>query len=191
MKNIFREDKAVIKRLLGYQFVSAVMGILLSGAAAQVRWLNLMTSVLTGFFYCYFIYNAVWEAAAKDRIKYDGNRMAKDMTRGLKFALAANIPNFIIALCVFVGALVGVLTEAGWAVELTRYSIVVARFWEAMYTGFIVYVTPEAAQLTDLTTVLCSLLYLAIIVPAFAVSHFAYWMGFNNKHILKPSSKKN
>ncbi len=189
MINVIRDDGAVIKRLLGYQFAAALLGVLLSTSSAQVKILNFATSILAAVFYCYFIYSAVWEAAAKDRLKVDGGRMTKDMTRGLKFAFCANIPNMILGVLAVVFTFLGVVTQMEWAGNIAIIPTVLARFWEGMYNGIIVFLVPTG--LGPIGTVLSTFIYLAIIVPAFAVSHFAYYMGYNGKRIIKIEQKKN
>ena len=188
MKNIFREDGAVIRRIIGYQFAAAVMGVLLSSAAAQVKLLNLGTSILSALFYCYFIYTAVWEAAAKDRLKVDSKRMAEDKTRGLKFALGANLPNIVLGLSAFLFYMLGHVINSDGLKTVGFISAIIARFWQGMYNGIINYIIPLGLE--GWANVFSLLIYLAIIIPAFLVSHFAYHMGYNGNTILSIDKKK-
>ena len=188
MKNIFREDGAIVRKLIGYQFAAAVMGVLLSSAAAQVKLLNLGTSILSALFYCYFIYTAVWEAAAKDRLKVDGKRMAEDKSRGLKFALAANIPNLVLGFVAFTFYMIGHIVNSDAFKTIASISAILARFWQGMYNGIINYIVPLGLE--GWTHVFSLLIYLAIIIPAFAVSAFAYHMGYNGKGVSFMEKKK-
>lgn len=184
---MFRDKGHMIKKLLGFQFASAVMGILLSSAAAQVEWLNLLTSIFATAFYCYLIYTAVWEFGAKDRIKVDGCRMVKDSCAGLKVALGANIPNLALGFIIVIFSAIAVSTQMEWAGNVVALAAPITRLWQGMYNGIIVYLLPK--EMDAVTSVLSTLIYPAITLPAFAVSHFAYNMGFNNKKVFKPAQK--
>ncbi len=187
--NVFRDDGAVIRRLVGYQFVSAIVGAMLSTAAMNSKWLNCLTSIVSAVFYCYFIYTAVWDAAAKDRLKVDGGRLGRDMSRGLKFAFGANLPNIILGVLAFLLCAIGTFTQMEWAGNAGAIVVVISRLWQAMYNGIIVYVIPVGIE--GFSFVVSNLIYLAIIIPAFVVSHIAYHMGYNNRHIFKASAKNN
>lgn len=189
MLNVFRDDGAVIRKLLLYQFVSAVVGMMLALAVLSAKWLNMLTSVVSVMFYCYFIYTGIWDAAAKDRLKVDGGRMSKDMTKGLKLALAANIPNIVLGVLAFVFCAIGSFTQLEWAGNGGVLIVGIARLWQAMYNGIIVFIVPTG--LTGWGFILSNLIYLAITIPAFVISHIAYHMGFNGLRIIKVGNKSN
>ena len=185
--SMFREKGPIIRKLLGYQFASAVMGVLLSSSAAQVKWLNLLTSIFATVFYCALIYAAMWELGAKDRIKADGGRLAYEPKTGLVCALGANIPNLILGLIIVIFTAIAIPTQMEWAGNVVAVVAPIARLWQGMYNGIIVYLVPLG--LKGGAAIFSTLIYIAITLPAFAVCFFAYLMGFKNKKIFRFGTK--
>ncbi len=187
MLSVFRNEGAIVRKLIGYQFASAIVGSMLSTAAMSVKWLNCLTSVLAVLLYCYFIYTAVWDAAAKDRLKVDGGRKAKDMSLGFKITFLANLPNIILGVLAVVLCAVGTFTQTTWSGSAATIVVFIARLWQAMYNGIITFVIPVG--LDGWGFVASNLIYIAISVPAILVGYIAYSMGYRNIRIFKSPQK--
>ncbi|MBR6650370.1 MAG: hypothetical protein IKL36_03060 [Clostridia bacterium] len=188
MLNVFRNEGAIIRKLLGYQFASAIVGSMLSTASMAVKWLNCLTSILAVLLYCYFIYTAVWDAAAKDRLKVEGGRKSKDMNRGFKIALCANFPNIVLGVLAIILCAVGTFSQTVWSGSAATIVVFIARLWQAMYNGIINFVIPVGLE--GWGFVASNLIYIAISVPAVFVGYIAYSMGYRNIRIFKVNQKE-
>lgn len=188
MLSVFQSEGAIIRKLIGYQFASAIVGSMLSTASMAVKWLNCLTSVLAVLLYCYFIYTAVWDAGAKDRLKVEGGRKSKDMSRGFKIALCANIPNLILGVLAIVLCAVGTFTQTVWSGSAATIVVFIARLWQAMYNGIINFVIPVGLE--GWGFVASNIVYVAISVPAILVGYIAYSMGYRNIRIFKAPVKE-
>lgn len=188
MLSVFRDEGAIIRKLIGYQFASAIVGSMLSTASMAVKWLNCLTSILAVLLYCYFIYTAVWDAGAKDRLKVEGGRKAKDMSRGFKIALCANIPNLILGVLAVSLCAIGTFTQTAWSGSAATIVVFVARLWQAMYNGIINYIIPVGLE--GWGFVISNLIYIAISIPAVFVGYMAYSMGYRNIRLFKGNQKE-
>ncbi len=183
MLNVFRNEGAVVRRLMGYQFASAIVGAMLSTASMSAKWLNCFTSVLAAMLYCYFIYTAVWDAAAKDKLKVDGGRKSKDMNLGFKIALCANLPNLILGVLAVALCAIGTFSQTAWSGSAATIVVFIARLWQAMYNGIINFIVPVGLE--GWGFVASNLIYIVISAPAIFVGYIAYSMGYRNIRIFK------
>lgn len=177
-----------VKKLLLNQFGGAVLGIMLSSAAMASRYLNLATSILAIFFYLFLQYTTIWETGARDRIRVDGGRAAENRWQGLQIGLLANGPNILLAVLVILLTVVGVLGQWQWAGNADVVLTVIARFWQGMYNGVIIFVVPKG--LSGVQTILSTLIYAAIILPSLVVTAVGYRMGYMNRRIFPERKKK-
>lgn len=177
-----------VKKLLLNQFGGAVLGIMLSSAAMASRYLNLATSILAIFFYLFLQYTTIWETGARDRIRVDGGRAAENKWQGLRIGLLANGPNILLAVLVILLTVVGVLGQWQWAGNADVVLTVIARFWQGMYNGVIIFVVPKG--LSGVQTILSTLIYAAIILPSLVVTAVGYRMGYMNRRIFPERKKK-
>lgn len=177
-----------VKKLLLNQFGGAVLGIMLSSAAMASRYLNLATSILAIIFYLFLQYTTIWETGAKDRIRVDGGRTAENKWQGLQIGLLANGPNILLAVLVILLTVVGVLGQWQWAGNADVVLTVIARFWQGMYNGVIIFVVPKG--LSGAQTILSTLIYAAIILPSLVVTAVGYRMGYMNRRIFPERKKK-
>ena len=185
--SVFRNEGAVVRKLLGYQFACAIVGSMLSTASMSVKWLNCLTSILAVLLYCYFIYTAVWDSAAKDRLKVEGGRKSKVMSLGFKIALCANLTNIILGVLAIILCAIGTFTQTVWSGSAGTIVVFIARLWQAMYNGIITFVIPVG--LTGWEFVISNLVYLVISVPAILVGYIAYSMGYRNIRLIKEAKK--
>lgn len=173
-----------VKKLILNQFGAAMLGIMLSSAAMQSRLLNFLTSLLAIFFYLFLQYTAIWETGAKDRIRVDGGRAAENKQRGLYAAILANSPNILFAVLIIVLTTVGVLTQWSWAGEGAVIFTFIARLWQGMYNGVVVFVVGDVQTIPD------TFIYLAIILPSLIANTIGYRMGYMNRRIFPERKKK-
>ena len=112
----FKDNSYNIVKMMLYQFGTTLLGAITSMAAQSNTTLFLIASIYATLFYFYLLYSMTWEIGAKDRIRVDAGHARADRLTGLKIALFANIPNFIVTLLIAVGFLFGVvLGTAEWA----------------------------------------------------------------------------
>lgn len=173
-----------VKKLILNQFGAAMLGIMLSSAAMQSRLLNFLTSLLAIFFYLFLQYTAIWETGAKDRIRVDGGRAAENKQRGLYAAILANSPNILFAVLIILLTVIGELTRWLWAGNGSVIFTFIARLWQGMYNGVVVFVVGDVQTIPD------TFIYLAIILPSLAVNAIGYRMGYMNRRIFPERKKK-
>lgn len=180
----------LVKKLLIYQFGAAMLGFMLSLSTTAIpggKALDLCTSLIAIAFYLYIQYTGVWDVAAKDKISVDCKRMDANPMIGLKAALFANIPNFILAFVCILFRLISILTKLPWADSVAAMSYGITRMWNGMYNGIFVILFPQ--KYSDAVSLLYMLLFFAVTVPSLIVCYFAYRQGICGKRIIP--EKKN
>ena len=105
-----------------------------SGVSLPVR---LGISAFSTIFYFALIYMAAWDLGAKDNIRYEGGKIARDGFKGMKLSLFANSINFILCVVVIASALIYIFTEAQWAGSVFGIFDMLLRFVASMYIGII------------------------------------------------------
>ena len=112
----FKDNSYNIVRMMLYQFGMTILGAITAMAAQKHATLFLIVSIYASVFYIGLLYSTTWDLGGKDRIRADAGRIRGDRTAGLKMALFANIPNFLVLLLVAVGFVFGsLLGDASWA----------------------------------------------------------------------------
>lgn len=176
-----KNNSYAIVRLLLYQFGIAILGIILITATSSRGQLACMVSAYAVIFYLILLYMVTWEDGAKDRIRADSRGTRVDLLMGLKLALCANIPNFLLTLLMLVGYLFGsLICEAGWAQTLFVIAHTVGVLWEAMYTGIVnTLIDPAVSSLSPLYL----LAYAILPVFSLAACTLGYALGARDKRI--------
>lgn len=175
MREFWNDNRQTIVRLILNQFGAAVMGLLITAAAASNEKLMLGASVFSTIFYLVLLYCVIWERGGKERIRIDGGRAAWKPLYGLYMGLFANIPNFLLAVLVLIGKIFGSIDGPfgyEWAGNLYAIVNVITRLWNAMYLGLIQTYSPynPIAHFLD-------------ILPALVVCAFGYYLGLKNVRI--------
>jgi len=176
MREFFSENGKIIVKLMLNQFGAAVMGLMITLAAANSDKLMLFASIFASIFYVALLYSVIWEKGGQDRIKVDGGRAAYKPFKGLLMALIANIPNLVLAILIAVGRFFGSTDGAfgyEWAGNIYAVSNAIGRMWNAMNLGLIQTYMPvnPLAHFLD-------------ILPALFVCGFGYFLGLRNFRIL-------
>lgn len=168
----WKENNKIISKLILYQVGAAILGIALTFTAVSNEKLFLATSILSVIFYLWLLYWGAWEAGGLERIKVDSGRAEMKPWKGFFISLCANLPNFILAIIVIPTD----IFKETYGLASVIYSIfgTLARFYQGMYLGII----SEILNQNPFS-------FLIIILPAIAVTTFAYLMGINNRRILE------
>ncbi len=178
----FKTNSYSIVKMILNQFGVAVMSLMLITITQTRAELMLLACLYAAIFYVILLYMMTWELGAKDRIRADARIVPFDAWHGVKLSLAANIPNFLIAVFLGIGYLFGVmLVEEGWAQAMFGIAHTVGVVWEAMFTGLInTFIDP--ATVSSLSP-LYILAYCLTPLPAVAASVLGYAMGSHNRRI--------
>ncbi len=175
MKEFWSENSKIISKILLNQFGSTFFGIMLVAASYAARdqrdWLMLFSSCFATLFYLFLIYNVIWERGGSDRIRVDAGRAQKKPLTGLWISLAANIPNFIVALVILIAH--PFKHTMVWAGTLDTVGRAVSLLWEGMYAGIVAYFAPRNP-----------IMHLLIIVPAILVTAGGYFLGLHNVRLI-------
>lgn len=180
MKNFFKDGYDTILKLLVTQLGMTMFGVMITlvtrvlpGAAEKDKDpMLLVASGASVLLYLVLLYMHIWEKGARDRIKVDGGRMNKNLYKGLLFSLVANSINIICGLIMCV-TYPFIENESSAAFQLFGSANDIARMIQGMYVGFINYFSPDATSTSPL-------LFLAIVIPAIAVTSLGYILGFSN-----------
>lgn len=178
----FKTNSYSIVKMILNQFGVAIMSLMLITITQTRKELMLVAALYATVFYLILLYMMTWELGAKDRIRADAKIVPFDALQGVKLSLAANLPNFLIALLMGIGYLFGVFfLEEGWAQGMFGIAHTVGVVWEAMFTGLINSVIDPAA--VSSLSPLYILAYFLIPLPAIGASALGYAMGSHDRRI--------
>ncbi len=193
MKTFLKENAPFIKRLLLNQFGLTIFGIMtvmtaaaidnaMSGEGTVQRTCMFWVSVFTIVFYMFVDYAAIKEEGQRDKIRVDAGRIARDPWRGLKIALCASMPCFILGLLSLIFGLLGAenglaLEWAGSACGITK---LIALVIQAMYWG-VLLVSTGVATIAEIP----AFCYLIIPLPAFVCVTVAYLAGLHDISLIR------
>jgi len=171
----------VVKLFLN-QLGAAVMGLMITAAAASNDTLMLFASVFAVIFYLVLQYMVIWEKGGQERIRIDGGRAKWQPWNGLWISLLANVPNILFALLIIAGYVFGHRDGPfayEWGGNLYAISNAVGRVWHGMYIGLIQTYSPNNP-----------LGHLAVILPSLTVCTAGYYLGLCNRRVLSFFSLK-
>ena len=131
MGNFFKENSYSIVKLFLNQIGLTVFGTMLCMATQDNTALLIGSSVLSIGMFLFLNYTAVWEIGGKDKIRIDGGRLAPSPLKGVLIAVCANIPNYLLALLIGIGAIVDTAASQSMAV-ICNFII---RLLNGMYLG--------------------------------------------------------
>ncbi len=185
MREFWSENGKIVKKLILNQFGAAVMGLMITAAAASNPSLKLFASLFAIAFYLVLLYMVVWEHGGQDRIRVDGGRAAYKPFTGLKISLVANIPNILFAVLIIIGWFFGRKDGPAmeWAGNLYFICNMLGRIWHGMYIGLIQTFSPNNP-----------IAHLLVVLPALFICTLGYWLGLTNRRIfsmfeLRPPKK--
>lgn len=151
--------------------------------------ISVLLSVFAVAFYYALLYTAAWDFGAKDKIKIDSGKMTSSPYTGLKMALIANIPNFVIAFfaALFVGLYILTGTEAFNTVFVVFNLII--RFICSMFLGIIqgifsfLKTSDTESKQFFVYYFWQSVAYFVVPIFTIMVTHIGYVFGLKNKRI--------
>ena len=185
MKNFWKDNSKVIKKLWLYQFAAAFMGIILSFVSGNLSdIISLIFSIVAVLFYLSLIYMVMWEAGANEKIKIDGGRAANKPLKGLLISVFANVPNILLGILIIIGYVFG--SKSGpfameWGGNLYFVSKYAALLWESMYNGFVSMYSPNNP-----------VIFILMVLPALFICTLGYFLGLKNFKIFagRPRDEK-
>ena len=171
-----------ITRLIIYQAGMSVFGLILTFASIMSRKasqnpLTLVAGIFASCFYLYLIYAVTWDMGAKDKIRIDAGRQEKDNFLGLKLIAAAQIPNGIVVLVMWLGTII-CLGNNGLGNMLFGIGHPIAIFTQGMYLGIITQFLPNESMAFN------SAIYSIAIIPSLFASSFGYFFGIKDIRFL-------
>ena len=139
----FKENSYDIVKLFINQIGITIFSFMLYTAVATIEdddlflRINVFVSVFAILFYFSLLYTAAWDIGAKDKIRIDSGKAVSTPTKGLKIALWANTPNFLLA--GFAVAFMGIYMLGGseWFYSVFFILNMLIRFISAMFLGLI------------------------------------------------------
>lgn len=179
-----------IVKLIVFQIGISIFSLVVSNAMNMALKNNaaldpalLGVSIFSICFYLALVYSMLWEQGTKDKIRIESGRMTADRQYGLKIAIFAAVPSFVIAVLVGIGYLFcSAGPFAGTALEdfgggLYTVSFLVGTFYEAFLQGVLINVATEATRYMTF--------FVFAIAPALPilVAFFAYRLGLREKRL--------
>ena len=195
--SFFKDNSYEITKLFINQIGITIFSLVLYTAAASIEDVALFSKVRTllsifavVFFYA-LIYTAAWDFGARDKIRIDGGKLEESRFTGMKMALIANLPNFILAF--FSTLFLGIYILSGNEGLYTAFSIFnfIIRFLSSMFLGLLqgIFSFLETSDAESRQYLLYffwqSVGYLIVPVFTVGVTHFGYVMGLKDKKIFK------
>lgn len=187
----FKQHSYDVTKLLIYQVGIAIFGLILTFATARMdpslkSPLTLIVSIFSVLFYLFLVYTVMWEIGSQDRIRVDAGRMDRDPLKGLKLSLLAQVPAFLLAFFLWLGA-IGLTVGGGFAKAtgfLYGISLPLMEFLDAMYLGIIMRVFAAETYLIN------ALLFTVVSIPAIAVCTAGYLLGYADIRFLASPPKQ-
>lgn len=180
MKAFIKSNSYLVTSQLLNQFGGAVLGLIMSlFFTTRGNTAVFISAAFSTGFYLVLQYTALWDAGAKDIIRVEGGRLEYRPYAGAVMSVIANIPNFVIALCVTVGTVFGRSLESGgafgyeWAGNMTAISKLIGTFWESMFNGFVQLYSPHNP-----------IVYWMMPIAAVLASGLGYFAGMKNFRII-------
>ena len=184
--------KTPIKKLILAQFGAAMLAIMTSMPTVTLgdggRTLEVVTSAIAVFFLLYLQYTAMWDIAAKDRISIDGGRLKEDKLVGLKSALLASIPTYVITFIAIALRGIFLLSKADAIGSVSTITYAADLLWNYMYHGVLVLFVPSSPNSPLFLAYLAT--FIALTAPSLITCYIAYNQGLKGKRIL-PEKKNN
>ena len=176
---------------IGIAIFSLTLAIPLSTAVTdegQDKLVQLGVSALAIIFYCILVYTVSWEHGATDRIRIDGGKATLDRFKGIKIALMANLPNFIIS---FVAVISAVLYSDGniWT-SILGVLLAILGLIESMYLGAVQFAVSGITNPSEAYYIVMSVLFFALPLVIVFASHLGYVLGDKGIRIFGFAAKK-
>ncbi len=150
---------------------------------------NLVISVFSILFLMALVYCAGWDFGAKDKLHIDAKKIEFDKYKGLKLALLANIPNFVLSFFSVAFLLLFILSNVeGFKVTSAIFDAIM-RLSMSHYIGLVQAISDLFSLGLEWSYVLEGTFF--ILLPALVVlaTVLGYHLGIHNKRIFALFSK--
>ena len=183
-----------ITKLFINQIGMTIFGLVLTFSTAMLdstlkSAFTLWVSIFSLCFYLYLVYVVAWDYGAKDKIRVESGRIPEDRFLGLKLMAFAQVPNAVMAILLWLGAILraiggGFCTSIGTV--LYGIGLPVAEFGQAMYLGIVMrFFDKEACFLN-------AVIYTLTMLPPLLASFAGYWLGLRDiRFLTSPEKPKN
>ena len=178
--NFIKDNSYIIVKCMLNQLGLTIFGFMLSMAVGQNENLQLITSIFSVGFYLFLQYSMMWTIGFKDKEKVDNKRIPYQPFKGAYISILANSINLLLGFLMIIGQFLHID-------DLYVMTNFITKLLQAMYLGISVNVAVEFH----------SLLFFLAPLPAILICGLAYYMGVQDKRILKifgidtTQSKKN
>ena len=166
--NFVKDNSYIIVKCMLNQLGLTIFGFMLSMAVGRNEFLQLITSIFSVGFYLFLLYSMMWTIGFKDKEKVDNKRIPYQPFKGAYIAIFANTVNFILGFLMIIGQFL----HFDNLYVMTNFII---KLLQAMYIGISVNIAVEFH----------SLLFFLAPVPAIVMCGLAYYLGVQDKRILK------
>lgn len=182
----FKENSYEIVRLYINNIGITIFSLMLYFSAGHIAKesvapFNVVISIFSIGFLMALVYCAGWDLGAKDRVSIDAGRMDYDKHKGVKIALFANVPNFVLAFFTFIFLVLNMITSVeGFKVASAIFDAIM-RLTMSMYIGVINEIFNLFSLDTTVSFLLESLSFL--LMPALVIFATAIGYRFGEKNI--------
>ena len=192
----FKENSYDIVKLFINQVGITIFSFMLYTAVAMIEndslflKINTFVSVFAILFYFSLLYTAAWDIGAKDKIRIDSGKMIPTPWKGLKMAILANVPNFLLASLAVMFMGIYMVFGGEWFYSAFFVLNMLIRFILAMFLGVIQGLFSFIATNDPESAYFCpyyfwqAVGYLVAPVLSILVTHFGYKMGSVERRLL-------
>ena len=193
----FKENSESIIKLFINQIGIAIFSMFMILAAYAISdkggnaaVISIFISIFSILFYFVLIYNVAWEIGAKDKIRIDSGKMIPTPRKGLKMAILANVPNFLLASLAVMFMGIYMVFGGEWFYSAFFVLNMLIRFILAMFLGVIQGLFSFIATNDPESAYFCpyyfwqAVGYLVAPVLSILVTHFGYKMGSVERRLL-------
>ena len=181
----YKDNSADITKLFINQIGITIFGLLITMASVMSSsstkgTFPLFCGIFSLGFYLYLVYVAVWDMGGRDKIRVEAGRLPFDKLKGAKLMLLAQVPNMVVGILLWIGAIFIAIGHAMADVGRVFYGVAqpIAKFTQAMYLGIVMQLPVEEAPL------LTALVYTLTILPPLLVCGIGYYFGIKDIRFL-------
>lgn len=195
----FKENSNIILKLFINQIGIAIFSFFLYTIAGAIKSddsagfsliIKVLLSLLSIWFYYTLIYLAMWELGAKDKIRIDGGKSEKRISKGLLIGICANLVNFIVwgLATLFMELYMKGFGDAFFSI----FGVIngIFRIFCCMYLGVAQWISSPFAAVDNLYYLVQSFCFLGLPVITVVVTFISYIMGLNEIKIIPSANKK-
>lgn len=175
--NFIKKYSYDIVKLYINQIAISIFGNVLAISCGMAGYdtLKLITSIFAVLFFFFLNYSAVWSIGYKQIASIEAGRTPRRPLGGLYMALWASLPNFLFALLVMLGTLLG---NIKFFSTLGAVAAMVAIWTEGMFTGILSFIKIGGSPANSYW-----ISYFIITIPGLLAGFLGYYFGINNIHL--------